>query len=214
MSSETPNGEPVPHDAEGVSEEPTAPEEHDGPPLETEISPPSASDRVDDFADLLSGQPESLDPRFIPCDRVGWWITTGVVSGITFIGLMVTLIVTWPPGWWFLLVPGWGVIVGALLWGTLFWPQVVYRHTSYLVTPQGLEIRRGVVWKTVITMPKSRTQHTDVMQGPLQRHYGIATLTAHTAGTENASVALSGLTYERAMRIRAYLIRSTVADGV
>ena len=180
------------------------------PPPPAEIMPGDA----EDFADLLSGQPEPLDARFIPAERVGWWITTGILCGVTFMALVVVIIMTWPPGWLTLLVAAWGVLTTAMLWATLRWPQIAYRHTSYLVTPQGLEIRRGVVWKAVITVPKSRTQHTDVMQGPLQRRYGIATLKTHTAGTENASVALSGLSYGRATRIRDYLIRSTEADAV
>ena len=168
----------------------------------------------EEFADLLTGHPARLDPGFVAAERVGWWIAAAVVCGTSLFALLALLFLTWPPGWLLILVAAWGVLATGMLWATLSWPQIVYRHTSYLVTPQGLEIRRGVVWRTVITLPKTRTQHTDVLQGPLQRHYGIATLTTHTAGTENAAVTLAGLSYDKAQRIRDYLIRSTEPDAV
>lgn len=181
--------------------------------------PPSLTDpepvaERHELADLLTGQPARLDPGFVSAERFGWWIATAIVCGASLLALLTLIILTWPPGWLLILVAAWGVLATGMLWGTLFWPQIVYRHTSYLVTPQGLEIRRGVVWRTVTTLPKSRTQHTDVLQGPLQRHYGIATLTTHTAGTENAAVTLTGLSYDKAQRIRDYLIRSTEPDAV
>jgi len=175
---------------------------------------PELAAEGNEFADLLTGQPARLDPRFVAAERFGWWIATGVVSGVSLLAVLAILIQTWPPGWLLILVGGWGLLASGMLWATLSWPRVVYRHTSYLVTPQGLEIRRGVIWRTVTSLPKSRTQHTDVLQGPLQRHFRIATLTTHTAGTENAAVTLAGLSFDKAQRIRDYLIRSTEPDAV
>ena len=55
-------------------------------------------------------------------------------------------------------------------------------------------------------VPRSRIQHTDVSQGPVQRRYGIATLRVHTAGTENASVELGGLEHGVARLVREFLL--------
>ena len=181
--------------------------------------PPSLPDsepvaKGDEFADLLTGQPARLDLGFVKAERFGWWIATGVACGASLIALLALIILTWPPGWLLILVAAWGVLATGMLWGTLFWPRMVYRHTSYLVTTAGLEIRRGIVWRTITSLPKSRTQHTDVLQGPLQRQYGIATLTTHTAGTENAAVTLAGLSIDKAQRIRDYLIQGTETDAV
>ncbi len=108
-----------------------------------------------------------------------------------------------------------GTLILLLLTGwSLFWPQLRYRHTSYRVGQRGLWIRRGVFWRTEISVPKSRVQHTDVSQGPLQRRFGIATLVLHTAGTQHAAVALSGLTHGDALAIRDYLIEVGLDDAV
>jgi membrane protein YdbS with pleckstrin-like domain len=103
---------------------------------------------------------------------------------------------------------------GVLSWVSFRWPEVSYRHTFYRVDPERLEIRRGVWWRHTIIVPKSRVQHTDVSQGPLERRYGLGTLIVYTAGTDHAKVELPGLSHERAMRIRDHLLPSGGDDAV
>jgi membrane protein YdbS with pleckstrin-like domain len=120
-----------------------------------------------------------------------------------------------------------GSIVALALWGlawvvanTAFalhlqrWPAIAYRHTSYRVDERGLEIRRGVFWRAVVNVPRSRVQHTDVSQGPLERRYGLGTLVVYTAGTEHAKVTLPGLDHGDAMQIRELLMPERGSDAV
>ena len=89
----------------------------------------------------------------------------------------------------------------------------VYSSPMATASLAGCEIRRGVVWRRIITVPLSRIQHSDVTQGPLQRAYGLATLTLYTAGTEHAKIDLHGLAFDTAMNIRQYLFeRSETHD--
>lgn len=87
-------------------------------------------------------------------------------------------------------------------------PPLVYRHTSFRVDEAGIEIRRGVYWRRVINVPRSRVQHTDVSQGPLERRHGLGTLVVYTAGTDHARVALSGLDHGVALDLRGHLLPS------
>ncbi len=96
----------------------------------------------------------------------------------------------------------------------LYWPSLRYRHASYRVAEAGLWIRRGVVWRSEISVPRSRVQHTDVSQGPLQRRFDIATLVLHTAGTQHAAVSLTGLPHAAALAIRDHLIEGGEDDAV
>jgi membrane protein YdbS with pleckstrin-like domain len=82
------------------------------------------------------------------------------------------------------------------------------------VDDRTIEIRRGVYWRAVITVPRSRVQHTDVSQGPLERSFGLGTLVIYTAGTEHAKVSLSGLEHTRALRIREHLLPTEGGDAV
>ncbi|HEU4819552.1 MAG TPA: PH domain-containing protein [Qipengyuania sp.] len=77
-----------------------------------------------------------------------------------------------------------------------------YHATGYSVGLDRLRIVRGLWFRSDTVVPFGRVQHIDVGQGPLERLYGLATLTVHTAGTHNASVLLPGLTNEHAMALR------------
>ena len=127
---------------------------------------------------------------------------------ILFVGFVLCWVLEWTPEWtrwplagvWVFCTLGLAILAHKL-------PVWDYRHCRYRVSLLGIEIRRGIFWKKVTSVPLSRVQHTDVSQGPLQRHFGIATLTVHTAGTEQASVELSGLSHEDALQVRDFLIR-------
>jgi hypothetical protein len=82
------------------------------------------------------------------------------------------------------------------------------------LTADLLEIRRGVWWRSVVTVPLSRVQHTDVNQGPLQRRFDLSTLVVHTAGTQHATVKLEGLGKEVAESVRDELLKQRGDDAV
>jgi membrane protein YdbS with pleckstrin-like domain len=160
----------------------------DSQPVESPSSPGV------DVTTVADERVHPLDPRSIGAERFGWWITTALLSG----GGLVALISTWIGD-----PDGIALLIVAACWLML---------TAVLVSPLGLEIRRGVIWRRVINLPLSRVQHTDVQQGPVQRRYGVASLVVHTAGTAAASVTLAGLSYETALRIRDFLVREGGAD--
>jgi len=113
-----------------------------------------------------------------------------------------------------LLAVGWLVLNAAITSLSFFWPPLRFRHTSYRVDARGIRIRRGVVWRSEISVPRSRVQHTDVSRGPVERGFGLASLTIHTAGTEHATVSLSGLAVDTANAIRNFLIEGGAGDAV
>jgi membrane protein YdbS with pleckstrin-like domain len=104
--------------------------------------------------------------------------------------------------------------VGLGAWHAFRWPVRAYAHTCYRVDEQGIEIRRGVYWRVVINVPKSRVQHIDVTQGPIDRRFGLGTLVVQTAGTDHATVPLDGLEHGRALAIREHLLPSGAGDAV
>lgn len=174
--------------------------------------------RTDPIAD---GTVRSLDPAHIRAETVASWIVTACISGGGLVALAIAGVVAWftgPGGWpvWMsiALATAWCAVTALLVVTTIFWPRISYRHTSYVVSPLGLEIRRGVVWRSVATVPRSRVQHADVVQGPLMRRYGLATLVVYTAGTEHAAVPLQGLAHGTAMQVRDELVRGGADDGV
>ena len=115
-------------------------------------------------------------------------------------------------------IPGWtgAVWIPALLviaYALIRVPLRRYHARGYSLEQERLRVVRGVIFRADTVVPFGRVQHIDVGQGPLERAYGLATLTVHTAGTHNASVSLPGLRHEEATaireRIRAAIRRDT-----
>jgi hypothetical protein len=165
------------------------------------------------------GTERGLDPRVVTLGRITGLVTAAVIALISFIAVAsaaIGALASGPVLW--LAVPalfgGWGLVNGALAWHMYRWPAIAYRHASYRVDAQGIEIRRGVYWRRIINVPRSRVQHTDVSQGPLERKYGLGTLVIYTAGTDHARVALSGLDHQTAFRIREHLLPGEASDAV
>jgi membrane protein YdbS with pleckstrin-like domain len=168
------------------------------------------SDTAESVADGVRRQ---VDPRWIPLRRVHGFVFTGIVALASFMGI-VPLAAANGIAWLILVLPLWTVAVAALAWQTQRWPAIAYRFTSYLVNDAGLEIARGVYWRTITNVPKSRIQHTDVSQGPLERKHGLGTLVVYTAGTQHSEVKLPGLEFATAQRIRAHLLPRDEGDAV
>lgn len=150
---------------------------------------------------------QSLDPRHVTVEQITGGIFSICATGFTAFGFGIWLLASWPPNIYFWLGLGAAVLALSLLfWAAFGLPRVEHRHASWRVDESGLEIRRGIFWRREITIPRARVQHTDVRQGPLQRHYGIAKLVIHTAGTEAASIELNGLAAPTAQWLRDALI--------
>lgn len=173
-------------------------------------TPPVASP-----ASLADGRERRLDPRSIRADRLSGGILAAVLSAALLVGVLAAGLLGSPGLLGVLSLLGGWLAVGLLLTGLLmWWPAVSYRHTSYEISEQGIRIRRGVLWRTVSSVSRSRVQHTDVAQGPVERLFGLATLIVYTAGTHHASVSLSGLARETALLIRDHLIAGGEGDAV
>ncbi len=164
---------------------------------------------------VLDGTPRTLDPQFVSFQRVVGWIFTAFVS----CGLFVAAIVVWLaadlPRWAnLLLAPGWLAFSAGLALFCYGWPILEFRHTSYILDDRGIEIRSGVFWRTVTNVPRSRVQHIDVSQGPLERAYGLGRLVIFTAGTDHSRVELPGLNHAVAFGLRNHLLPRSDDDAV
>ena len=111
-----------------------------------------------------------------------------------------------------------GLLAGAVLVIALVLiirvPTRRYNARGYQISADRLRVVRGLLFRVDTVVPFGRVQHIDVQQDPIERFFGIATLTIHTAGNHNASVSLPGLgePLARDMReaIRGHIRRETV----
>lgn len=158
----------------------------------------------------------ALDPRVILLDRAVGLIATAIVAGATLVFTIIVQVVADDLALWgrVAIEVGWAAFVGLVAWHGYHWPTRTYAHTRYRVDDQSIEIWRGVYWREVVNVPRSRVQHTDVTQGPIDRRFGLGTLVIYTAGTDYARVELHGLEHGDALRIRTYLLPRATPDAV
>jgi membrane protein YdbS with pleckstrin-like domain len=138
------------------------------------------------------------------------------VRSLMWLGLTIGLLAV-APGISWLRIPLfalWALVTAALAVFSQRWPAVAYRHFFYRVDQRGIEIKQGVLWRTVTTVPRSRVQHIDVSQGPFERRLDLGTVTIHTAGTQDATVSLPGLEYGLALALREHLLPKREHDVV
>lgn len=101
--------------------------------------------------------------------------------------------------------------LGAALWLALpvlalVWARVRWRRTTWRLDERGLQVRRGVFWRKEVLVPRSRVQHLDLERGPIERHFGLATLVVHTAGTRMHALRQSGFFDADAVALRDALL--------
>jgi membrane protein YdbS with pleckstrin-like domain len=164
---------------------------------------------------LESNREHRLDPQYVSLQRSVGWIVTAVISA----GLAITMGIVWLAAdlpWMARvpLIPGWLLVTLGLAWMSHVWPEVHHRHVSYTLDAEGIEIRSGVWWRQIISVPRSRVQHIDVSQGPIERSYGLGRLVLYTAGTAHSRVELHGLSYPVAFALRKHLLPRGSDDAV
>jgi membrane protein YdbS with pleckstrin-like domain len=169
--------------------------------FETRVNtdPPDQLRRVDPSAKTLFRIRSIIPNLFL------LFLATGGAIGVLFSGSALFIIVGE------ITVGALALLIMALWW---FWPSLAWQHLAYRITPNFLLIQRGVLWRTETRVPRTRIQHIDVSQGPLERSFGLATLVVHTAGTRFAVVDLPGLLNADAEHLRDALLGARADDDV
>ena len=81
-----------------------------------------------------------------------------------------------------------------------------WSRTTWKLDERGLQVRRGLVWRSELLVPRARVQHLDLERGPIERRHGLATLVVHTAGTRLYALRQSGFLDADAVALRDALL--------
>jgi membrane protein YdbS with pleckstrin-like domain len=161
------------------------------------------------------GSERRLSPAFVPFQRAVGWVFAAVVSFVALVAALTGWLSGELPRWATgLLAPAWFAVTIAVAWFAQIWPVYEYRRTSYVLDHDGIEIRSGVIWRVITNVPRSRVQHIDVSQGPIERSYGIGRLVIFTAGTHHSRVELPGLDHAVAFGLRNHLLPRGSDDAI
>jgi hypothetical protein len=116
--------------------------------------------------------------------------------GLLTIGTALLLGLFAGPGWAaFALLP-----LGLLLWA---WSMLGrnWRSWRYAERSDDLLISKGVLWQEEIVVPYGRMQLVEVTSGPVERHFGLASVQLHTAAAAT-DARIPGLDPAEAERLR------------
>lgn len=119
-------------------------------------------------------------PRWLRYRFVLWWIAAGVSLFGLSIGIAVTLIASKPIGAVILFVMMLAEL--AVLVFSWFCVRIEYDLRTYVVTDRSLRVREGAWVFKEMTLTYANVQNVQVLQGPLQRVFGIQDLRVDTAG--------------------------------
>lgn len=149
---------------------------------------------------------ETLHPKALTVWRIKGTLNSLITALIplTYISVAVLGFLPVPPRWIVLIL-----LIGIVLlafFSILVVPVLRLRYWRYAVTEHEIDLYRGIFVRKRTLIPMIKVQHVDTKEGPLYRHYNLATVTISTAATTHEIPALSN---EVANELRDYI--STLA---
>ena len=106
------------------------------------------------------------------------------------------------------------VAIAALAGAAWTWSWAPRNTASwgYAEDEDDLLVTGGVMFRRLVAVPYGRMQFVDVQAGPIDRAFGIASVTLHTASTETAAT-IPGLPAAEATRLRNRLTELGESHG-
>lgn len=86
-------------------------------------------------------------------------------------------------------------------WAIGIAPRRRWASMGHLYTGEELHRADGLLIRTFSIVPVSRVQSVDIVEGPVERLFGLAALVLRTAGHDENAVTVSGLTRDTAQEI-------------
>lgn len=157
--------------------------------------------------------PDEADAGWLPLPpraRTLFTLSAAITSSVFTLGALVAIGLLLPDG---ALKIAAAVAALALIPTFFIWlARKKYRYTRWRLDDEGFALRRGRFWSVETRVPGSRVQHLDLVRGPLERRFDLATLVVHTAGTRERAVSLGGMDATQAEWLRDTLASRTHAD--
>lgn len=146
-------------------------------------------------------------PQYYHILRIGW-----LISSIVLVMVLVAV---------FVFIP----FLQSTLWITVAASCIIvitvihfistkksYQNLGFAIREHDITCRSGWFVTRIRTTPFNRIQHSNVMVGPLERRYGLATLVLYTAGSDDADLHVRGLRQEEAYRLKDWITEKVLHE--
>lgn len=171
--------------------------------------------------DECSGHARRMAEPLHPPDRLEGRVVAYWILGDTLGAVAITALA------WFVARPllaehwnGWsgthelilrGICLGYLALAVVA-PPLAYARWRYGFLGDLLLMRYGILFVEERAVPVRRMQHVDLVRGPIERLFGLATLVVFTAGNEGSAFRVPGLRIARAQELRDRIVEAR-GDG-
>lgn len=87
-----------------------------------------------------------------------------------------------------------------------------FRRTAYAMREKDVLFRTGWIIRRTQVCPFNRIQHCSVHAGPLERRYGLSSISLFTAGSNGSDIRIPGVTEATAASMREFIMQKVRSD--
>ncbi len=143
-----------------------------------------------------------IHPDYLKTLRISWLITFSIIlAGIITLYLLVdelhTFLAIAIGTTAYMLVTGFTVIAGTRS----------FRRKKYAVRERDILYSTGWIFQNLHMVPFNRLQHCVVNMGPIERRFGLASVSLYTAASEGRDITLPGLKQEEAEQLKELIMQ-------
>ena len=150
---------------------------------------------------------QPIEPSYWKVLQIEWLITAIIFlvvggSAIFFIkAIQTSLVIALAGGAWLLmsLISYWLI-------------HQSFKRKAYALREKDALYRTGWIIRYLQVCPYNRIQHCSIHAGPLERRYGLASISLYTAGSEGSDLRIPGLTEASAASIREFIMQKVRTD--
>ena len=155
---------------------------------------------VEDLPAIESVAFKPLEKDYLKVSRIAFLISTLIVLAIGgvlfyFINEIQTPVIISTSAAVFLLLTIFGWVATTL----------AFNYGGYALRERDILFRQGWLVRKVRIVPLKRIQHVSLQSGPIERKFGLASISIFTAGSEEADFTIKGITKEIAQQIKDWI---------
>ncbi|WP_417602715.1 PH domain-containing protein [Owenweeksia hongkongensis] len=151
----------------------------------------------DDLPQMEAVDFESLESDYLYMRLTAWGLFFLMAAGVLTVLLFTTDVAAW------MYYTPW-----AALFALVFIFEIIgFKIKGYAIRQKDVSYKSGLIWFHMTSVPFNRIQHCEISQGPLGRLFNLASVKVYTAGGSGSDLSISGLTKERAQRLRDFITK-------
>lgn len=97
--------------------------------------------------------------------------------------------------------------LGIVLFGVVFvsFGYFGFFKKGFALREKDVSYRKGLLFHSITVVPLNRIQHSELVRGPFDRLFGLASVKIYTAGGSTSDITIPGMEAQKAADIRDYL---------